>query len=159
MILSDILFGFSDILIEYGYWGFFIAAFLSATILPFSSEIILSALLVGGASPMLCVLTGTLGNTLGGITCYWLGRIGKLEWVEKYLKIEKIDLERAQTWTNKWGAFAAFFSFLPFIGDVINVLLGFLRTNFWKVSLFMAIGKFARYFVWMIINYFLINEF
>jgi membrane protein YqaA with SNARE-associated domain len=108
---------------------------------------------------MLCVLTGTLGNTLGGITCYWLGRAGKIEWVEKYLKIEKTDLERAQTWTNKWGAFAAFFSFLPFIGDVINVLLGFLRTNFWKVSLFMAIGKFARYFVWMIINYFLINEF
>lgn len=153
MILCDAFSQLNEILVQYGYIGFFFAAFLSATILPFSSEIILSGLLISGASPMLCVFTGTLGNTLGGITCYWIGMAGKIEWIERYLKIEKSKLDQAQNWTKKWGCFAAFFSFLPIIGDVINVVLGFMRASFWKVTLFMALGKFSRYFAWMLINY------
>lgn len=137
---------------QYGYWGFFVASFLSATVLPFSSELILSGLLLTGASPMMCVLLGTLGNTLGGLTCYWLGSLGKIEWLEKFLHIKKEDIEKRRVWVDRWGAFAAFWSFLPVVGDAINVVLGFLRTNFWWVVIFMTLGKFLRYFFWMLLN-------
>ncbi len=147
-----------DFLAQYGYLGFFIAAFLSATILPFSSELILTGLLVSGASPTLCLVYGTVGNTLGGLTCYWLGSIGKIEWIVKYLRMEPAKVERMQQRVRKWGAAAAFFSFLPIVGDCINVALGFLRSDIRWVTLFMALGKFARYFVWMMMNNFILER-
>ena len=81
-----------EILIEYGYIGVFIAAFLAATILPFSSEVVLSGVLLTGASYTLCITAATLGNWLGGMTCYWLGLLGKKEWIIKYLKLKELDL-------------------------------------------------------------------
>lgn len=141
-----------DFLIQYGYWGFFVASFLSATVLPFPSEVVLFALLHMGASPWLCVLFGTVGNTLGGLTCYWIGSKGKIEWMEKYLGISKEKVDSVHGWVSQKGAPMAFFSFLPFIGDVINVALGFLQSNLKRVTFYMALGKFARYFFIMVIK-------
>ncbi len=141
-----------DILTQYGYWGFFFASFLSATILPFSSELILTGLLVAGASPLYCLILGTLGNTLGGLTCYWMGLFGKEEWLYKYLRVSTEDIDKRKNWIQRFGAFAAFFSFLPVIGDVINVALGYFRVCWWKVAVYMSLGKFTRYLVWMWMN-------
>ena len=77
-----------ELLIEYGYIGVFIAAFLAATILPFSSEVVLTGALLAGAAYMPCMIAATLGNFLGGMSCYWLGMLGKVEWIEKYLKLD-----------------------------------------------------------------------
>ena len=74
-----------EFLIEYGYIGVFIAAFLAATILPFSSEVVLTGVLLGGAAYAPCMIAATLGNFLGGMSCYWIGMLGKIEWIEKYL--------------------------------------------------------------------------
>ncbi len=134
-----------DFFIQYGYWGFFVASFLSATVLPFPSEVVLFALLHIGASPVLCVLFGTVGNVLGGLTCYWIGSKGKIEWMEKYLGVSKEKVESVQTWVANKGAPMAFFSFLPIIGDVINIALGFLHSKLKWVVVFMTLGKFARY--------------
>lgn len=71
-----------EFLIEYGYIGVFIASFLAATILPFSSEVVLTGVLLAGSSYWPCMIAATLGNFLGGMSCYWLGMLGKVEWIE-----------------------------------------------------------------------------
>ncbi|MDR2968549.1 MAG: VTT domain-containing protein [Tannerellaceae bacterium] len=138
-----------EYLIEYGYIGVFVAAFLAATILPFSSEVVLTGVLLAGASYCPCMIAATAGNFLGGMTCYWLGMLGKIEWIEKYLKMNRSKIDKVQEWVRKKGAWSAFFVFLPGVGDFIAVALGFLRANVWLVALFMLAGKAVRYWIWM----------
>ena len=137
---------------EYGYAGLFLAAFLAATILPFSSEVVFSALVSGGLNAWICVLCATFGNWLGGLTCYWLGHLGKIEWIEKWLRVSHDKIERARSWFRRYGDWVAFFSFLPVVGDIIAVAAGFMRCNFWIASTAMLFGKFARYLLWMYIH-------
>ncbi len=136
-------------LIEYGYWGLFLASFLAATILPFSSEVVLGGILAMGGNPWLCVAIATVGNTLGGMTNYFLGRLGKIEWIEKYLKIKKEKVDKMQHWLEGKGAAMSFFSFLPVIGDIIPVALGYMRSNIYIVLFFMTLGKLLRYILIM----------
>ena len=138
-----------EFLIEYGYLGVFVAAFLAATILPFSSEIVLSGVLLSGATYWPCMIAATTGNFLGGMACYWLGRVGKIEWIKKYLRLDISKLERIRQRIQKKGAWVGFFVFLPGIGDLIAVALGFMRANVWIVAISMLIGKCARYWAWV----------
>ena len=72
-----------EFLIAYGYIGVFIASFLAATILPFSSEVVLTGVLLAGSAYWPCMIAATLGNFLGGMSCYWLGMLGKVEWIRE----------------------------------------------------------------------------
>lgn len=136
-------------LTELGYFGLFLASFLAATVVPFSSEVVFSAMVFGGLDSWTCVLVATLGNWLGGMTCYYLGFLGKMEWVEKYMKIKKEKIDRFMAKLHKYGDWFAFFSFLPGIGDIIAVASGFFRCNVWIVAASMLLGKFVRYVFWM----------
>ena len=142
-----------DFLIAYGYIGVFIASFLAATVLPFSSEVVLTGVLMGGASYWSCMIAATTGNFLGGMTCYWLGMVGKVEWIKKYLHLDISRLERVQNRIKDKGSWMGFFVFLPGIGDFIAVALGFLRANIWVVAISMFIGKALRYWIWMELVY------
>ena len=142
-----------EFLIEYGYIGVFFASFLAATILPFSSEIVLTGVLIGGATYLPCIISATAGNFIGGMTCYWLGMIGKVEWIKKYLRLDISRLQRIQEKIKNKGAWVSFFVFLPGIGDFIAVALGFLRVNVWFVAAFMLAGKALRYVIWMELVY------
>jgi len=137
---------------ELGYLGLFIASFLAATVVPFSSEFIFSAMVFSGLDAWTCVWVATLGNWLGGMTSYYVGLMGKIEWIEKYLHIKKEKMENAAVKIQKYGDWFAFFSFVPFIGDVIAVATGFFRCKWWKVAISMLVGKFARYILWMYFN-------
>ena len=141
-----------DSLITLGYFGLFLAAFLAATILPFSSEVVFTGVLFAGLDPWGCVIAATLGNWLGGLTCYWLGLLGKIEWIEKYMRIKKEKIDRFQEKIRKYGDWFAFFSFLPGIGDMIAVASGVVRCNFYVVAGSMLAGKFIRYVIWMYFN-------
>ena len=90
-----------------------------------------------------------LQNFLGGMSCYWLGMLGKVEWIEKYLKLDPVKLQKVQDWIKGKGSWMGFFVFLPGIGDFIAVALGFLRANIWVVAISMFLGKAIRYWVWM----------
>lgn len=138
-----------EFLISYGYIGIFIASFLAATILPFSSEVVLSGVLLAGSSYWPCMIAATFGNFLGGMTCYYLGMVGKIEWIEKYLKMNINKLHKVQNWLKGKGAWVGFLIFLPVVGDLIAVGLGFLRANVWIVAISMLIGKTFRYWIWM----------
>lgn len=132
-------------LIDWGYLGMFISAFLAGTVLPFSSEAVLLACVGLGLDPVLSTLSTTAGNALGGFTCYWIGRLGKVEWIEKYLGVSSKQMNKAKKFIQGKGSWIAFLSFLPVIGDAILVVLGLMRANVWIVSVSMTAGKLARY--------------
>ncbi|MDR0795982.1 MAG: VTT domain-containing protein [Tannerella sp.] len=138
-----------DFLIDYGYIGVFIAAFLAATVLPLSSEAVLAGILLAGASYWPCMIAATLGNFLGAMTCYWVGLIGKIEWIEKYLKINMDKLLNIQNWLKGKGAWIGFFAFLPLVGDFIVVGLGLMRANLWITAISVLLGKSVRYWLWI----------
>lgn len=136
-----------DFLVNYGYIGVFIAAFLAATVLPFSSEVVFAGVLASGATYSTLIIAATIGNSLGGMTCYWLGSLGKLEWLEKYFRMKE---EQIQKWVNKIhgrGSWVSIFVALPGVGDFIAVAMGYLRANAWGVLFWMTLGKFIRYVV------------
>lgn len=131
--------------LELGYLGLFLASFLSATVVPFSSEAVLAAMIVGGANPWVAIAVATAGNWLGGLSSYGIGYLGKWEWMEKYLGIDKQKVEGWKPKIDRYGSFFAVLSFLPIIGDVISVALGYFRARFWLTAFWMLVGKFGRY--------------
>lgn len=131
---------------SWGYWGLFIAAFLSGTVIPFSSEAVLSLLVINNYSPWGCILAATAGNWLGGVTCYYIGYLGKREWIHKYLRISQEKIDKMTLFLQGKGSLLGFLGFLPFIGDVIVVALGLMRANKAGALLSLLVGKFGRYY-------------
>jgi len=138
---------------EFGYLGLFLSAFLAATILPVASEVFLLAMLKLGFDPILCLILATLGNSLGAILNYFIGYIGNPKWLNKIgVKLAQIECwkQRVQT----YGVWLALLSWLPIVGDLIGVALGFFRAPKVPTFVFFTIGKFVRYGV-IILLYFL----
>lgn len=137
----------------YGYGGLFLASFLASTILPLASEAVFAAVVWStGADPMTCVWVATVGNTLGSVTCYGLGRLGKIEWLSKWFHVNKEQLDSAISKVRKYGVWLASLSFLPVVGDAIAIAVGYVRCNFPLVSLLFFVGKLIRYLVWMLVQ-------
>lgn len=132
---------------EYGYLGLFMASFLAATIIPFSSDVVLGLMILGGFDATTSVIVASIGNWLGGMTNYVLGYLGKWIWIEKYLRVKKEKVRRFKRWVDKYGSWLALFSWLPGIGDVMAIALGLFKVDLWKVGVFMFIGKSARYII------------
>lgn len=132
---------------EFGYWGLLLSSFLAATILPFSSEVVLAALIAAGMDVWTCILFATVGNVAGGATCYYLGKLGKVAWLEKWFKIKPEKIEKTMHWLKGRGAMMGFFGFLPAVGDIILVALGYMRANMPLVMSSMTVGKFFRYLI------------
>ena len=88
---------------------------------------------------------GALGSTVGGMTCYYMGRLGKISWIEKYFKVKKEKVDKMMKFLQGKGALMAFFAFLPAVGEVISIALGFMRSNVWLTTASMFAGKLIRY--------------
>ena len=132
-------------MIEWGYWGMFLSALIAGTVVPFSSEAVLVACISMGLNPVGCVLAATAGNMIGGMTCYWLGTLSNMKWIEKYFGVNQKKMERAERFVKGRGAWMAFFMFIPFLGEAIGVVLGLMHANVWITSLSMFLGKSLRY--------------
>lgn len=140
-----------ETLLNLGYVGLFIGSLLAATILPFSSDVLVVGMLVAKADIVTTVVVATLGNWLGGVVSYYMGYLGKWEWIEKYLKVKRTTLEKQKSRIDKYGSTLAFFSWLPFVGDLFAIALGFYRANPFRSILFMLIGKAARFIMWALL--------
>ena len=138
-----------EFLLTWGYLGLFLGSFLAATILPFSSEILVTGMLIAGAPPVYILIAASTGNWLGSLSTYGIGRIGKWGWIEKWFKISREKIEGQQTKIAKYGSLLALFVWLPIIGDVFALGLGFYKINFTKCCIFMLIGKFLRFFIYI----------
>ena len=132
-------------LIDYGYWGMFISAFLAGSVLPFSSEAVMLGLLAAGVDPVPLLIYGSIGNVMGGMVNYGLGRLGKLEWLKKYFHLKQSSIDRAYQFMGGHGAWMGFFAFFPILGSAITVVLGLTRANL-PLSVFsITLGKVMRY--------------
>jgi membrane protein YqaA with SNARE-associated domain len=139
----------NDILMQYGYWGMLIAALLAGSFFHFSSEAVMLGLLAAGLHPVPLVIYGTIGNVGGGMFNYFIGHLGRLDWIERYLHVKKSSLDRAQHFMAGHGAWMGFFAFLPVIGSAITIMLGFMRANVLISFTSMTIGKSLRYALMM----------
>ena len=136
-----------ELLQSSGYWGMLLAAFLAGSFFPFSSEAVMLGLMAAGLDPWLLTAYGTVGNVLGSVVNYCIGRLGKQEWFEKYLHVSPQSMDRARRFMAGRGAWMGFFAFVPLLGSAITILLGLMRAN--PVITFVAItlGKIFRYVV------------
>lgn len=131
-----------------GLWGLFLGAFLAATIVPFSSDALYLAVLIATKDPLGCFLYGTIGNWLGGITTYWIGWLGRWQWIERWFKVKHETLAKQKIKIDKYGVWMALLSWVPIIGDVIVIALGFYKTRpLWTIIL-LLVGKAGRFVVW-----------
>ena len=134
-----------DFLINDGYGGMLIAAFLAGSLLPFSSEAVLLGLWAAGLQPVPLVIYGTIGNVAGSMFNYVIGRMGRLDWIEHYLHVKKKSLDKAERFMAGHGAWIGFFVFIPVFGDAITIVLGLMRANIWISFTSITIGKLLRY--------------
>lgn len=126
---------------EQGLVALAIVAFVAASLVPLSSEAVLLAVLAARPDRFwLAIAVATLANTAGSVTTYWLGRWGR--------EIPHPPaLERHVRWFERHGAPVLFFAWMPWIGDVLVLIAGWLKVNAWTSTLWIAIGKLARYLV------------
>lgn len=136
-----------DFLVNWGYWGMLVASFLAGSFFPFSSEAVMLALQAAGLDPLPLVVYASVGNTLGSMFNYGVGRLGKLEWIEKYLHVSKSSLDKAEVFMNGRGAMMGFFAFIPILGSAITILLGLMKANIFISFTSIAVGKVLRYLV------------
>jgi membrane protein YqaA with SNARE-associated domain len=120
--------------------------FLAATVIPFASEaIFLAALKLSGQPAALLVLVAGLGNTAGGLTGYFLGKLARWEWLEKYFRLRREKVMAYEKTTKQYGAWLALLCWVPLVGDLLCVVLGFFRAKLLPVTILMFLGKTARY--------------
>ncbi|HUP96994.1 MAG TPA: VTT domain-containing protein [Usitatibacter sp.] len=122
---------------ETGLWALFASAFISATVLPASSELVLAAVVraaPGNAATAIAV--ATLGNTLGGLTTYVLGRL---------LPARTLPAAKVVAAVRRYGAWLLLLSWVPIVGDGLCAAAGWLRVPVWAAAVAMAAGKLARY--------------
>lgn len=136
---------FINLLMQYGYWGMLISAFTAGSFFPFSSEAVMFGLMAAGLDPFTLAVYGTIGNVLGSLVNYGIGRMGKMEWIERYLHVSKKDLDKAERFMAGRGAWMGFFAFVPIIGSAITIALGLMRANLLITTISITLGKIVRY--------------
>ena len=128
------------------YCGLFLAAFLAATILPMQSEAALVGLILAGRQPVaLLLLAASIGNVLGSLTNWVLGRFIERFAKRKWFPASPAALERARRHYARWGHWSLLLSWLPIIGDPLTVVAGMLREPLWRFLALVTIAKVTRY--------------
>lgn len=123
----------------------FLSAFLAGSILPFSSEVVMVALLAVGVNPWVLFVAASAGNTLGGVSCYCVGRIASPEWLQRTFRIKDKHMLRARALVSRWGAWMGLLCWVPVIGDAILITLGIMRSRPLATNLTMLLGRTLRY--------------
>ena len=134
-----------NLISNYGYLSLFLTSFLASTVLPFGSEGMVALLIYSDFDMFTVVMVATVGNYLGACTTYYIGLKGRTGVIDKYLSISPKQLTRTDKLFEKYGAYALLFTWLPGIGDAITAAGGLLKFPFKTFSIYVFIGKFARY--------------
>ncbi len=127
---------------------------MASTVVPFSSDVLFVGVLLAGGNPLVSFIVATTGNWLGGLTSYGVGYLGKWEWIEKWFRVKEESLVKQKTRIEKYGSLIAFFSWVPFVGDVLAVGLGFYKVNFTKCAIYMLLGKAVRFAFWAVLYHY-----
>lgn len=130
------------------YGGLFLLSFLAATIFPAQSEIGLAALILSqDYSVVLLIGVASIGNTLGSVVNWALGRGVERFRHKRWFPAREDQLDRAIGWYHKYGRWSLLMSWAPFIGDPLTVVAGILREPLVGFVTLVAIAKTVRYIV------------
>ncbi len=134
--------------------GLFSVAFLAATIFPAQSELVLSGLLLGtDIHPVVLVVTASVGNVLGSVVNWWLGRKAETFKDRRWFPVKPDALEKAQAFYKRYGRWTLLLSWVPFIGDPLTVAAGLMRERLGVFLALVTLAKVGRYSVlaWLLI--------
>ena len=130
----------------YAYGLLFLSAFVSATLLPGSSEALLIGLLAGTqGQPALLIAFASLGNVAGAVVNWGLGRFFLHYKDRSWFPVRGAVDARAQAWFARYGVWSLLFSWVPVVGDPLTLVAGILQVTFWRFFLFVTLGKVFRY--------------
>ena len=130
------------------YGGLFLSALVAATILPAQSEAVLAALLLEGSRPAaLLVAVASLGNVLGSVVNYMIGRGAARFAQRRWFPVRGDALGRAEAWYRRWGRWSLLLSWVPIVGDPLTVAAGVLREPVWSFVALVTLAKAGRYLV------------
>ncbi len=130
------------------YSGLFLSAFVAATLLPTASEAVLVALLLAGNQPAeMLILVASVGNVLGSVVNWVLGR-----WIEHFKEkpwfpVKAASLAHAQAWYSRYGKWSLLLSWAPVIGDPLTVVAGVMREPFPVFLVLVTLAKVGRYLI------------
>jgi len=128
------------------YASLFFTALVAATILPAQSELLLVALLAGGShDPVLLVTAASLGNVLGSIINWGLGRFLIRFRERRWFPLKPAAFDRAVGWYNRYGIWSLLLAWVPIVGDPLTVVAGALRVDLARFTILVATGKIGRY--------------
>lgn len=144
---------------HYGYLGLLAGSFLSALFIPLGADILYVALLANGLNPWICLTLATIGGWFGGLVIYAVGYAGNAQRIKKLFHIKESQLLKQKARVEKYGSLLALFVWVPVLGDISNVALGFYRTNRTRTFILMFIGRMARFLLWTILYLIYANRF
>ncbi|QTL36584.1 YqaA family protein [Pseudoalteromonas viridis] len=130
------------------YLSLFLSALISATLLPASSELLLSGLVVKQQGALLMLwLSATAGNVLGSVINYYLGTMVSRVEDKRWFPVSRKAMDKAQRQFQKYGVYSLLFAWLPVVGDPLTLVAGVFRTRFSLFLVLVAAGKGLRYAV------------
>lgn len=133
--------------------GLFSISFLAATLLPAQSELGLSSLIYLESAPVLVlVLVASLGNTLGSVVNWAIGRGAAAYSHARWFPVSVEKLEKATRWYHRYGRWSLLLSWVPIIGDPLTLAAGVLKERFWPFLILVALAKTGRYAVIAVIT-------
>ncbi len=129
------------------YLGLFLTALLAATIFPAQSEAAVAGMLLSGHRPLLVIGVASVGNVLGSVVNWWLGRQAAEFGHRRWFPLKPAQIERASGWYRRYGRWSLLLSWVPVVGDPLTLAAGFLRERLLVFLLLVSIAKTGRYVV------------
>ena len=130
------------------YISLFASALVAATILPMQSEAVLTVLLIAGEeSTFWLLVVATVGNVLGSLINWVLGRFIMRFQQRRWFPATPAQLARAQDWYARWGLWSLLASWMPVVGDPLTVMAGVMRVRLMPFLILVTLAKGGRYLV------------
>ena len=136
---------------HYGYLGLFAGSFLSALFIPLGADLLYVSMLAMGFNPWLCLFVATTGGWIGGLVIYGVGYAGNATRIRKLFHIKEEQLLKQKNKIEKYGGLMALLVWIPVIGDISNVALGFYKTTRTQTFILMFIGRMCRFLLWTLL--------
>ena len=128
------------------YFQLFIISFLAATILPLSSELVLSTMLLTDSfDKYLLLVVASFGNILGSSVNWYLGKKILIFKDKKWFPASETQIDRSEIYFKKYGIWSLLLAWVPVIGDPLTIVAGILRVKFFTFLLLVSISKISRY--------------
>jgi len=134
------------LIILFSYFQLSFISFLAATILPFSSEVVLTTMYLSNSfEPYFLLIFASIGNIMGSITNWYLGKKITLFQNRKWFPVLPDQLERSRKYFQKYGLWSLLLAWVPIIGDPLTLLAGVLKVRFGIFFVLVSISKISRY--------------